>query len=116
MGIEDHLRRDAGIAAADDHGVGRLAALGELAIAVALGRHPTDEEIAIALDEAKREFRHVGHESSSGRSVCVLAMRGPTIAMQESAFRSPRRILPAQDDAGLTLRLAPRDAPQGRSQ
>ena len=32
-GIEDHLRRDAGIAAADHHHRGRLAAFGQFAVA-----------------------------------------------------------------------------------
>ena len=101
-------------AAANDHDVRRLAPLGEFAIAVALGRHPPDEKVAIALDQAKREFRHVRHESSFG-PICIricfvstLAMRGPAIAMHApgSASRSQRRIMPAQDDAGLALRVA----------
>ena len=37
-GVEDHLRRDAGIAAADHHHFGRLAALGQFTVARLLGR------------------------------------------------------------------------------
>jgi hypothetical protein len=82
MGIEDHLRRHPGIAAADDHGVRRLAPPGELAIAVALGRHPPDPKIVIALHQAQREKRHVRHEISSGgigRDVCDEAPDGSSV-------------------------------------
>jgi hypothetical protein len=61
MGIEDHLRRDAGIATADDHDGGRLSALGELAKTVALDRHASGEKIAIAVDEADWERGSHGH-------------------------------------------------------
>ena len=107
MSIEDHLRRDPGIAAADDHDVRRLAAPRELTIAVALGRHPPDEEIAIALDEAKRESRHVRHERSSDRCVSALATRRPDLQRADQPSHSAGT-LPAsahhagQDDAGLT--------------
>ncbi len=61
MGIEDHLGRDARIAAADDHDGGRLSALGELAKTVALDRHASGEKIAIAVDEPNRKRGSHGH-------------------------------------------------------
>ena len=54
-GIEDHLRRYPGIAAADHHHLGRLAALGELPIARLLGRQPLRGEGAVALKQMLRK-------------------------------------------------------------
>jgi hypothetical protein len=57
MRVENHLRRDPRIATADDHDGRGLAASCELAIALALRRHATSEEITIAFDEPGRKFR-----------------------------------------------------------
>src|SRR5215467_235643 len=57
MRVENHLRRDPRIATADDHDRRGLAASCELAIALALRRHATSEEITIAFDEPGRKFR-----------------------------------------------------------
>ena len=54
-GVEDHLRRDPGIAAADHHGLGRLAALGEVAVAALLGREPAGPEGAVAVEQPLAE-------------------------------------------------------------
>src|SRR5215475_14327824 len=61
MGVENHFRRDPRVATADDHDGRRLAAPRELAIALALGRHPTSAEITIALDEPGWKFGGHGH-------------------------------------------------------
>src|SRR5262252_5660866 len=57
MRVENHLRRDPRIATADDHDRRGLAASCELAIALALRRHATSEEITITFDEPSRKFR-----------------------------------------------------------
>ena len=54
-GVEDHLRRDAGIAAADHHHRGRLAALGQFAVARLLGRQPLRGEGPVAVEQMLRE-------------------------------------------------------------
>src|SRR5215831_2450832 len=57
MRVENHLRRDPRIATADNHDGRGLAASCELAIALALRRHATSEEITVAFDEPGRKFR-----------------------------------------------------------
>ena len=54
-GIEDHLRRHPGIAAADHHHFGRLAALGQFAVARLFGRQPLRGEGPVALEQMLRE-------------------------------------------------------------
>ena len=54
-GIEDHFRRDPGIAAADHHHFGGLAALGQFAVARLLGRQPLRGEGPVAFDQMVRE-------------------------------------------------------------
>src|SRR6185437_4539529 len=49
--VEDHLGRDARIDAADHHHLGRLAAFGELAVAVLLVRQAAGAERVVALDQ-----------------------------------------------------------------
>ena len=57
-GIENHFRRDAGIAAADDHDGGGLAALGKFPIAGLFGRKPLRGEGPVAVEQVLRKGCH----------------------------------------------------------
>ena len=54
-GVEDHLRRDAGIAAADHHHRRRLAALGQFPVARLFGRQPLRGEGPVAVEQMLRK-------------------------------------------------------------
>ena len=54
-GVEDHFRRDPGIAAADHHHGGRLAALGQITVARLLGRQALRGEGAVAVEQVLRK-------------------------------------------------------------
>ena len=56
-GVENHFRRDAGIAAADHHHRGRLAALGKFPVAGLLGRQPLRGKGPVAVDQMFWEMR-----------------------------------------------------------
>jgi len=55
-GIENHLRRHPGIAAADHHHVRRLAAFGQFAIAGLFGRQPLRRKGAVAIEQMLRKW------------------------------------------------------------
>ena len=57
-GVENHFRRDAGIAAADHHHGGRLAALGKFPVARLLGRQPLRGKGPVAVEQMLREWCH----------------------------------------------------------
>ena len=50
-GIEDHLGRNPGIAAADHHHFGRLPAFGQFAVARLFGREPLRGESVVAVEQ-----------------------------------------------------------------
>ena len=54
-GVENHFRRDAGIAAADHHHGGRLAALGKFPVARLFGRQPLRGKGPVAVEQMLRE-------------------------------------------------------------
>ena len=57
-GVEDHFRRDAGIAAADHHHGGGLAALGKFPVAGLFGRKPLRGKGPVAVEQMLREGCH----------------------------------------------------------
>ena len=57
-GVENHFRRDPGIATADHHRAGRLPAFGEFAIAALLGREAAGAKRCIAVAQSLRQHRH----------------------------------------------------------
>ena len=77
--VEDHLRRDARVGAADHHDLRRLPLLGKLAIAALLQRQAGAQEIAIALDEALREA-HDATAASLARSTFAPHSSTPTFS------------------------------------
>jgi hypothetical protein len=60
-GVEDDFRRHPRVAAADDHDLGRLPALGQVAVAALLGRKPAGLERRIAVEQTLRQ----AHDNSS---------------------------------------------------
>ena len=70
-GIEDGLGRGAAVAAADDHGGGRLAAAGQLLVALGLAGVAAGHEVPVAVEQVLRK-----------------AVHGPGLAVSSAAFNS----------------------------
>ena len=83
LGVENHLRRDARIAAADNHDLRLLPALGQFAVTVLLVRQPAAGEGVVAIDQSLRK----GHRQPRCALPKLLAIeQSEANVMPESAF------------------------------
>src|SRR5262249_20117424 len=96
MRVENHLRRDPRVAIADDHDGRGLAASCELAIALALRRHATSEEITIAFDEPGRKFRR--HEWPGAHYIMNARSPNRTSSICQSGDGAPQPFFQQSSD------------------